>query len=431
MAVANLSTLVYNGLTLDPVTFFEEVMTPELSGDKRRALAYNHQVTVEGFYLESNIAGKIATIDDVLLRLRESGESSGTDVELRQNGTAYRTLAVADFLGGGPHPAASLIQDPKRAGFGVPLRVVFTGQTRPTGGSGSIVVETFTDTFRFNKQNAQTFTRRGEVVAVSGTAASSLFESKDPGAPDSTFELESKTKEVDQDDEILRYEYVYVQKHEPNPTSAADVDYSVSSTMRNGTEVWTIDGTIRFEEGEEIDASEIASVVQASSFPSAVTSLDENVVQGDRENELRFRVTGEQGFGGGELKEWTESVRTRTDPFEATHKSLNAADPDVKQVLGRPTVFITQRGRAIGTTRHPTPPNSVLLPGASVTVVPDINKIAPDLDARGKAVEYVTEWTYTITQINGPSVGQVATPLDPTASPLLNQAASLVVNPNT
>ena len=55
----------------------------------------------------------------------------------------------------------------------------------------------------------------------------------------------------------------------------------------------------------------------------------------------------------------------------------------------------------------------------------------PFLTSSGKAIEYVTTWTYNITQYNAVSIGQFPIPIKPTASPMLNQAATTVVNPNT
>src|SRR3990167_5608311 len=240
--------LTYNGVTIDPVLSWEERTEKVMSSNGLRVLAYRHTLTVEAYFLNTSIADKKTDVDTILDAFRENG----LEVKLLQNGTAYRTLSpratggVNAFLGGGPFVSFDLPASDIRGAYNVPYRLTFTGQTEPTGASGTTIADTWRDTWEYDKQGRATYTREGELKVTAGTIALDEFEGTDPGAPTDAYELVRRRAQDDEDQTLLRYTWVYEQQHQALATSAADEGCEVTCAVEDGLERWTATGSLKF-----------------------------------------------------------------------------------------------------------------------------------------------------------------------------------------
>src|SRR3990167_5451308 len=423
--------LTYNGVTIDPVLSWEERTEKVMSSNGLRVLAYRHTLTVEAYFLNTSIADKKTDVDTILDAFRENG----LEVKLLQNGTAYRTLSpratggVNAFLGGGPFVSFDLPASDIRGAYNVPYRLTFTGQTEPTGASGTTIADTWRDTWEYDKQGRATYTREGELKGTAGTIALDEFEGTDPGAPTDAYELVRRRAQDDEDQTLLRYTWVYEQQHQALATSAADEGCEVTCAVEDGLERWTATGSLKFPLDVEPDVDQVAALLTAHGWPSDVQIVRERSSTDQRGNLVTFDLEGEKAAGGGTSKEGDEEVETGTRELVGDFHVMDANEDDVRQVVGKPEVTITQTGFAVGSDTWPDVPDPAQPAGEEWAVELRVRKGRPVFDPSGAGIRYRIEWTRTLRPLNEVAAGEIMTAVDPTTSPLEGAAASRVLVP--
>ena len=423
--------LTYNGQTLDPVLAWDERLEKVMSANGLRVLAYRHTLVVEGYLANTTVAEKKTDLDTILSKYRENG----LEMKLLHNGTAYRTYSpkatggANAFLGGGPFVSFDLPTSEIRGAYNVVIRLTFTGQTEPTGASGTTIADTWRDRWEYDKQGRATYTREGELKVTAGTIALDEFEGTDPGAPGDDYELERKTAQDDEDQTLLRYTWVYVQQHQALATAAADEDCEVVCAVEDGLEHWSASGTLRYPLDSPPTVDEIAALLAAHDWPSDVRILRERSAVNLRGNLVTFDLEGEKAAGGGTTTEWDEEIETATRELVADFHVMDASEDDVRQVTGKPEVTVTQTGYAVGTTEYPEVPEPAEPAGEEWAVELRVRKRRPILDPSGNGLRYRIDWTRTLRPLNQVAAGEIMEAVDPTASPLQGATASRILAP--
>src|SRR3990167_7727848 len=298
--------LTYNSVTLDLLTW-GETTSVKMSDNGRAVVGYDHTITCEGYFLNGASATDQATdVTSVLAKFRESAQA----ITIAMSGTTVRAVAVADCQGTGPWSTFTI--PPTHAlkqGGNLPVTVTFRFITDPPTAPSGTAADTYTDTYEWDKQLRRTYTRRGQLSTVSGTSAAGKFEATDP-APGTGWELESKTRETDIDDQQLTYTWVYLEQHTALLTQALDENYTINSKAANGVETWTASGSLRFEINSpkisNTTVKEIAKLLSSQTgWPTGLPIIDQDLTTDPRTNTITFTLVGQKGYGTGGTLEYS------------------------------------------------------------------------------------------------------------------------------
>lgn len=415
--------LSYNSLTLD-LTKWGESTTAKMSDNGRAVVGYEHVLTCEGYFLNGASASDQATdVTSVLAKFRESAQA----VTINMSGTAVRTVAVADCQGTGPWSTFTIpaAHDLKQGG-NLPVTVTFRFITDPPTATGGTASDTYTDTYEWDKQLRRTYTRRGQLSTVSGTSAAGKFDATDP-APGTGWELESKTRETDIDDQHLSYTWVYLEQHTALLTTALDESYTINSKAANGRETWTASGTLRFQINSPKIANttvkEIAKLLASKTgWPNNLAIIDQDITSDPRTNTITFSIIGQRGYGTGGTLEYSERVSARTEAVVAEHKSAATIGRDARQTLAAPEVTITQTGRWVQQGSVPADPTPIK---SGDVVSYDVTRLETTYTTDGKIDTQGKEWTIVMRPLNQVGRGSVQVSVGPSASnPMSGQSPS-------
>jgi hypothetical protein len=415
-------TASYNTVSLDPLLTWSEEVTA-VTQEGRVLSGYRHVFKLTGYLSASTVAARATNIASLLSKLREAGKT----LAIVQDSTTIRSLAATDCRGDGPIPSFEVPgEDKLKLGFLTPFTLTIQAQTDATGGAGGVTSDTYDDTYAWDKQLRRTITRRGNLTTDSSTSASGKFASKDPVAslPSGTsWELDRKEYNVDDDDQTLDYSYVYVEQHLANPTTAKDVSWTLAAAIENGMERWTGSGTLKFERGTAIDRTQIKTVLKSAGLPTDAKIEREDITEDKRENTLTFTVTAMRGYGSNATVEYEQSVETVTVPGIADFKAIDQGGKDVRQVITRPEVTVTQSGRHVQQNAYPGFPTRILQDPDLVEVRETYEPVR--FDTAGNRMLYPIRWTYVYRPLNQVTTNQIASPYaSPTTNPLSGQTSS-------
>lgn len=423
----------YNGVTLDPLETWNENVTKKFAQNGKAVVGYTHVLSLRGTLDASNATGKATSIDDIFANLRESGQ----DLTITQGGTTILEVLAADVQGTGPWSDYALpgTEAPTKVGFNVPVILRLEFVTDPPTSSGGTVADTYNDTVAFDKQLCRTYTRRGSLSTESGTSAIGKFEGTDPQSAlpsGQNWELESKEYNVDDDDQNLSYTWVYREYSFANPTTAKDITVSVSSTVREGLEVWSASGRLGYECGTTPNLADVQTILDnVRDWPgSAGKVIQEDIDTDDRENTISFAIALEKPYGSGGILEYEESVQTVTEQATKDFHAQSQQGRDKRQVLHNPVVTITHTWRIRQQGKIPDPINPVVDPqNADGSIIKkEFTNPRVSYDTKGAIAHGELSGVYTIVPLNNIAPGAFRNPVPPSASnPLQGQTPSRAI----
>lgn len=424
----------YNGasFTLDPLLTWSEDVSKIMASEGRAVRGYRHIMRMGGVLFAANASGKASDITDLFDKLRESAQ----DLLITQDGTNVKSVLASAVQGTGPWSDYSIpgTDDPLKVGFDTPFEFRLEFITDPPTATGGVVADTFTDTFSFDKQLRRTFTRRGNLSTQSGTSAEGKFEATDPEdtgdlPTGTTWELERKEFVVDDDDQNLDYTWVYEEQHLENPTTAKDIDISISSTVREGMELWTATGRLAWEIGTPIEIGDVQTILDAvNDWPGTDGHvLAESINTDERNNALTFNVQLELPYGEGGTLEYEERVQTVTEQAVKDWHAQSQDGQDKRQVLHNPVVTVIHTWRVRKRGSIPSPIDPIIDPQNTdgSIIKKDFSNPRVTLDTKGNIASGELSGVYTIRPLNNTKPNQFRLPVPPSASnPIQGQTPS-------
>lgn len=387
-------TIEYNGGALGTVLTWELRRTPVAAFDGETVDYYEVHLEVTGFYA----ANANATAREVdLAALKTACETAGQTCTLKQDGTTLLSFTAANTIRGGNVAAFSVpgALNGFKAGYSIPF--AFSLKTfQDQQGAGPILLQREATVLDTDQDGLITRTIQGQlrVAKSAGTTALAELAGVEPATPSGYDRIRTQTTE---DDELLSLTYVYVDQElgSSGGSGGAGTQWQVGLSVANGTETWSIAGTLVGGNSTLPTESQVDALVRRH-FPSNVSLTQRDISRNQNKRELTFSVAGVVGLGKGKMLAYSARVSLTMDRHDTIFQAIGGGGPDVRQDALRPAITLQESGRAVGQGTAPAFPP---LLGKQTDIhrhMDELGEIVTGPDGKIVSVEITWERTYRL-----------------------------------
>lgn len=180
-------------------------------------------------------------------KLLEALMTPGKDFTIKDgDGNTVWDLTASDCIGDGP-TVVPTIRDQVRYSFWMDIEV--TGGVEPEGGSGT-PVDTYSDSYTWDKQYRKTFTRNGtRRTTTAWDDEDAALEAVKP-SPSGNWEYLSRSGELDEDGKTLTYTYRFIEYFKQLPSQFANLTMSLQEQKNGLANVFTFACSAGSEHGK-------------------------------------------------------------------------------------------------------------------------------------------------------------------------------------
>jgi len=266
--------------------------------------------------------------------------------------TAY-SFGATDCNGDGPYVKYSF---PETAGNSFRLDMEFSGNV-PPGGSGTGIVDDYSDDYSADATGRYTWTRTGTRRNSSAwTDQDDALDDADPDPSASTWEFVSKTGKLDKDLKKLEYTFVYQEFWEKQSAEWKESNYSISVNRTGLLDELTLSGSVSptflIGGAESLESRAISwaegKVPNGYIITQKNTSLDKRA--GSCSVSLTGIKAGPQSSGG--VVEISETNTTNSHTPFVIHRPMNGDTPKA-DIVGADIIERRVSGRQVGLGGYP------------------------------------------------------------------------------